>query len=142
MIDFSSLESASKQLDSALRFASSELAASDVEIFQQFRNSVIQCFEYTYELCIVSMRRFLESAADSPSIVDQWEFKDMIREAAVRGLIARPEDWFEFRRLRNVSSHAYSEKRAAQVYERAGDFLALARSLLAVLKNKQSPASS
>lgn len=137
LLDLTSLEDASGQLRTALDYSISDLAKSDYKIFEQFRNSVVQCFEYTYELSIKSIRRFLEMTVDTPAEVDDWDFKDLIREAAVRGIISNPEDWFDFRKLRNTSSHAYSRPKAEQVYKRAGDLYKSATELLDVLKEKR-----
>ena len=46
-IDFSPLASAIHQLEKSIAFATSELAENDEDLFEQFRNSVIQCFEFT-----------------------------------------------------------------------------------------------
>jgi hypothetical protein len=48
-LDFSPLSSAIQQLEKSLAFATSR-RAEDEELFEQLRNSVIQCFEFTYEL--------------------------------------------------------------------------------------------
>ena len=136
-LDLSSLEDASAQLKTALDYAKSNLAQADIKIFEQFRNSTVQCFEYTYELSIKSIRRFLEQTSDNPSLVDDWDFKDLIREAAVRGVIDNPNDWFDFRKLRNISSHAYSRSKAEEVYQRAGDLYQSSQNLLTFLKSKR-----
>jgi nucleotidyltransferase substrate binding protein (TIGR01987 family) len=135
-LDLSSLEDASDQLKTAIEFSKSDLAKSDVKLFEQFRTSTVQCFEYTYELSVKSIRRFLELTVDNPSQVDEWEFKDLMREAATRGIIDNPTDWFEFRRLRNTSSHAYSRVKADEVYGKAADLLSAAQKMLADLRQR------
>jgi nucleotidyltransferase substrate binding protein (TIGR01987 family) len=137
-LDFTALEKATGQLKTAIEYSLSSLAKTDSKIFEQFRNSVVQCFEYTYELCVKSIRRYLESTIDTPSIVDDWEFKDLIREAAVRGIISQPERWFEFRRLRNVSSHAYDAAKAEEVYLSSSKLLTEATDLIQILKNRKA----
>lgn len=132
-LDLSSLQDASKQLKTAIDLSNSELAKSDILLFEQFRTSTVQCFEYTYELSVKAIRRFLELTVDKPSQVDEWDFKDLIREAAVRGIIEQPELWFEFRRLRNTSSTAYSRPKANEVYQRAPELLQAAEKLREVL---------
>ncbi len=131
-LDFSSLESATKQLEKALTYATSDLA-KDINLFEQFRNSSVQCFEYTYELAWKYLQRKLEQVHPNPQIIDEFEFKDLIREGAQRGYVKTPELWFEFRRLRNISSHAYDKLKAEQVYSKAQDLLIEAQFLLAAI---------
>lgn len=131
-LDFSSLDSAIKQLEVAHNYSTSDLA-KDIGLFKQFRNSTVQCFEYTYELAWKPLQRKLEQVHPNPQIIDEYEFKDLIREAAVRGYIKTPELWFEFRRLRNLSSHAYDRSKAEQVYAKAQDLLTEAKYLLAAI---------
>lgn len=132
-LDFSSLESAASQLEKALTYATSDLA-KDVNLFEQFRNSTVQCFEYTYELAWKYLQRKLEQVHPNPQIIDELEFKDLIREGAQRGYVKTPELWFEFRRLRNISSHAYDRLKAEQVYSKAQDLLVEAQFLLAAIR--------
>lgn len=127
---FSSLESAITQLDRALGFSKSDLG-KDPDLFEQFRNSTVQCFEFTYELSWKSLQRKIEQVHPDPARVDEMEFKDLIREGAVRGYIRSPELWFEFRRLRNISSHAYDRVKADEVFGKAPDLLAESRHMLA-----------
>lgn len=49
-LELTPLEKAVQQLKDAIAFSCSELAKRDHKLFVQFRNSVIQCFEFTYEL--------------------------------------------------------------------------------------------
>lgn len=136
-LDLTSLDDASSQLKTAIGFSISDLAKSDIKIFEQFRNSVVQCFEYTYELSVKSIRRYIELTSDNPSLVDDWEFKDLIREAAIRGIIENPQDWFDYRKLRNISSHAYSRSKAEEVYQKAEAHYHSSQSLLSFLKSKR-----
>jgi len=128
-LDFSTLDSATRQLEKALQFSVSDLAKNP-ELFEQFRNSAVQCFEYTYELAWKFLQRKLEMVHPNPQIVDELEFKDLIREGAQRGYIKTPELWFEFRRLRNISSHAYDKSKADLVYSKSNELLFEARFLL------------
>ena len=59
-IDFSALGSAIAQLEISLKYANSNLAKTEPGLFEQLRNSVIQCFEFTYELSHKKPRRYLK----------------------------------------------------------------------------------
>ncbi len=97
------------------------------------RDGCIQRFEYTYELCVKSIRRQLEEMSDSPGEIDALGYKDMLRMAAERGLVRDAMPWFGFRELRNTTSHAYNPEKAAQVYSGIPAFLREAQALVARL---------
>jgi nucleotidyltransferase substrate binding protein (TIGR01987 family) len=127
MLDFSALAKASQSLTEALHTMTQrpgDLLA---------RDGCIQRFEYTYELCVKSLRRQLEAMADSPADVDSLGFKDMLRVAAERGLIASPQAWFGFRELRNTSTHVYDPKKAEAVFAQLPAFALAAQALSAQL---------
>lgn len=127
MLDFTPLTNAVSTLASALY----ETATRPNDLLA--RDGCIQRFEYTYELCVKSLRRQLEELADSPAEIDALGYKDMLRVAVERGLIADALPWFGFRELRNITSHAYDPDKAAQVFTGIPAFLANAQLLLARL---------
>ncbi len=102
------------------------------------RDSVIQRFEYTYELCWKMLKRRLELDVPSPEAIDAMSFRDMIRAGAERGLIDDPLLWFNYREKRNLTSHTYDEEVAQNVYRTALAFLTDARSLLAALQKRNA----
>lgn len=136
LLDINSLESAISQLQKAYDFSISKIAVENKDLFEQFRNSTVQCFEFTFELSWKFIKRILELEHPISEQIDQMDYKDLIREAATRGLINSPEVWFEFRRLRNISSHAYDRSKAEQVYLAATNLLKEANILLKNLKLK------
>lgn len=130
MLDLTSLEKALSSLEQAI--ARSQREPLDEEV----RDSVIQRFEYSYELSWKMLKRQLEIDSPTPVSVDAMGFKDMIREAAERGLITNPESWFEYRRQRNLTAHTYNEPKARQVYKTALVFIQDAKVLLNHLKQR------
>jgi len=130
MLDLTSLEKALKSLTRAIE--RSQHVPEDEEI----RDSVIQRFEYSYELSWRMIKRQLQLDLATPASIDAMSFKDMIREAAERGLIQNPEAWFEYRRQRNITSHAYDELKALSVYETALVFIHDANALLNELQQR------
>ena len=95
---------------------------------------VIQNFEFVYELSMKMIRRQLELDSDSPNEVDETNFRDVLRIAAEKGLIADVEAWFFYRKMRNVSAHTYDRAKAQKVYQDTLTFINDARSLLARLE--------
>ncbi len=123
-LDFSPLKNAIGQLDKSLEFANSTLAQNDPALFEQLRNSVIQCFEFSYELSHKMLRRFLREAAASPDDFESMSFADLIRTGSEQGLLLSDwSRWKTFRQARTDSSHTYDEKKAIAVYEVAQEFV-------------------
>lgn len=94
---------------------------------------VIQNFEFVYEIGIKMIRRRIELDAATPAEAFA-DFRDLLRTAAERGLIADVEAWFEYRKLRNITSHTYDHEKARQVYRGTLAFLRDARALLKTLE--------
>ena len=130
MLDLSSLENALNSLKRAIDRSLIE------PLDEEVRDSVIQRFEYTYELSWKMLKRQLEIDSQTPANIDAMGFKEMTREAAERGLMNNPEAWFEYRRQRNITSHTYDETKAHNVYETALAFFPDAFNLLQNLKQR------
>ena len=80
------------------------------------RDSVIQRFEYTFELSHKILRRFLAETETSRAEISEMFFNDMIRIGCKRGLLLNDlEVWNKYRRLRNLSSHNYDEFNAEDI---------------------------
>ncbi len=135
-LNLSPLHNATEQLEKSLKYAHSEIAKKDDGLFEQFRNSVVQCFEFTYEISWKMLKRQIEKDSPSPELVDTYSYNDLIREAAERGLIENPQQWFDYRHFRNLTSHAYDKDKAQQVFIAASDFLSSAKFLMKQLKIK------
>ena len=99
------------------------------------RDAVIQRFEYTYELSWKTLKRYLETR-HGQSDADLWSRRDLFRVGAEAGLIASPTDWFEFTKMRNLSSHTYNEHTADRVASVAPLFRAHCGALLAELSRR------
>jgi len=129
-LDFSPLANAISQLEKSLDYATSPLAKNDPGLFEQLRNSVIQCFEFTYELSHKMLKRFMEETAASTEDINTSSFQDLIRTGNEKGLLR--SDWLvwrTYRQARNNSSHTYDADKAEQVYQIAPDFLLEAKHL-------------
>ena len=105
-LDLTSLKKALTSLQKAIeRYG---LEPEDEEV----RDSVIQRFEYSYELCWKMLSKELQQRTPSPSQTTNLDFKNLMREGSRFGLIDDPEVWFEYRRMRNITSHTYDEATA------------------------------
>jgi nucleotidyltransferase substrate binding protein (TIGR01987 family) len=90
------------------------------------RDAVIQRFEYTFELCWKTLRRYLEKETNT----QEYNLKDLFRAAGKQGLINSVDAWFEYHKGRNLTTHTYHEKTAEETYEIAKKFALDARQLL------------
>lgn len=136
-LDFTPLANAIGQLEKALAYAQSPAAQADAGLFEQLRNSVIQCFEFTYELSWKMLKRFLEATEASPAELDLVTFQSLIRLGNERGLLRSDwQMWRTYRQARTDSSHTYDLDKAQAVYAVAPDFLQEAKALLAALQNR------
>ena len=76
----------------------------------------------------------LQQRTPSPSQTTNLDFKSLMREGSRSGMIDDPEMWFEYRRMRNITSHTYDEATAEKVACSAKSFLKDAKSLLESLE--------
>jgi len=129
-LDLTPLQKALKSLLAAIE--RTEREAED----DMLRDSVIQRFEYTYELCWKMLKRRLEMDAPSAESIDALSFRDLIREGAERGLIDAPTAWFDYRLKRNLTTHTYNADVAQDVYQSAMTFSIHAQNLLAALEQR------
>lgn len=123
----------SKKLQTAAlekAIASLELALN--QNYSEFiRDSVIQRFEYTFELAWKAAKVALEIQG----IQDTSSPRAVIRESARLAWLESAETWMGFLESRNLSSHIYKEEIAVRVYEAAKAFLPQVKRLLEKLKN-------
>lgn len=124
------LKNALQSLNVALKRA--EQLPEDLEI----RDACIQRFEYSYELSIKMIKRYLENEMPIPEPVDQLNYRDLLRIAFEIGLIQDVSDWFQYREARNQTSHAYDELKAQAVYAVIPAFYVQAQYLTLQLENQ------
>jgi len=80
------------------------------------RDSVIQRFEYTFELSHKILRRFLSEVETSRAEISEMLFNELIRLGCKRGLLLNDlETWDKYRKSRNLTSHNYDEFNADNV---------------------------
>lgn len=131
-LDFSALRNAVQRLREGL---ARHLAEPGDE---QLRDGLIQRFEFTYEQCHRTLRRFLMENAGSPSEIDQLSsFADLIRSGNELGLLRGDwPAWRRFREMRTRTSHTYDAGTALEVVRGIPDFLAEAEHLCQELEQR------
>jgi nucleotidyltransferase substrate binding protein (TIGR01987 family) len=129
-LDYTSLGNAIAQLQKSLAYANSPIAMADPGLREQLRNSVIQCFEFTYELCWKMLKRYLEATEANPADIDSGSFQNLIRLGNERALLRSDwRLWKIYRQARTDSSHTYDAAKAEAVFAVAPDFLVEAQAL-------------
>ena len=130
-LDFTPFANAIAQLEKSLAYVYSPAALADAGLREQLRNSVIQCFEFTYELSWKMLKRYLEATEASPAALDLSTFQSLIRLANERGLLLSDwTAWKTYRQARTDSSHTYDAAKAEAVFAVAPQFLQEAKVLL------------
>jgi nucleotidyltransferase substrate binding protein (TIGR01987 family) len=123
-LDLTALRKAAQAFGNALAFAANVEKKTEGEIgfyeLETARASVIQHFEFCYELCWKTMKRFIEM--DIGSQADLLTRKDLFRLSAEKALIADFDQWVVYHMARNRISHVYEEEAAAEIYQIAKTF--------------------
>lgn len=130
-LDLTSLEKAHASLVAAMAVVPTDDALAVLK-----RDAAIQRFEYTFELSYKMLRRYLEVTSPSPASIDQADFRELLRMGGEAGLIEDVAAWFVFRDKRNITSHAYDEVKAQEVYDAIPAFIVASKSLLTALQRK------
>lgn len=81
-------------------------------------------FKTNYDLAHKSLKKYLESTAPKPALIDQMSFQDLIRTGNKSGLLKGDWlDWKQYREMRTQTSHAYDDTVASQIVEGIPKFL-------------------
>jgi nucleotidyltransferase substrate binding protein (TIGR01987 family) len=123
-LNIESLVNAFSSLKKAVLRAKKE--PKDLEV----RDACIQRFEYTFELSVKTIKRYIEMEMPVYENLDQMNYRDLMRIAFEIGLITETNIWFSFREARNQTSHAYDEHKAQAVFEVTLDFVNEAERLI------------
>ena len=130
-LDLSSFKKAIKSLNEAWV----EFNKDKTNVF--VRDSVIQRFEYTYELSHKILKRFLEKSQFSNQDINEMSFANILRSANEKGLLLSDlEKWTIYRHKRNITSRTYDEAISDEVISIVSDFLEEVEFLLEKLIEK------
>ncbi|WP_295856916.1 nucleotidyltransferase substrate binding protein [uncultured Xylophilus sp.] len=135
-LDLSALRSAVASLEDGLEVVRDGdwFGRQSAKVQNTLIAGVIQNFEFVYEVGYKMLRRQIEREAASPADVDESNFRDVLRLAGEKGLVADVEAWFDYRKMRNVTAHTYDHEKARKVYQGTLRFIEDARALLAHLE--------
>ena len=136
-LDLSALYKANAALERALGVMNDQQSAprrNTAEV-ETLRAGVIQCFEFTYELCWKFIRRWLELNLGA-AYIEGVPRRELFRHAAEYHLIDDVDTWMEYHEARNATAHTYDEENAEEIFQIATPFLADAKSLLTALEQR------
>ena len=99
--------------------------------YEMYRNSLVKSFEMTLEQSGKLLRKKITPYFASKKQADVLTFKDIFRQAGLRGLLdtAAVERWFKYRDNRNSTAHDYGEAFADETLVLIEDFLDDAKKL-------------
>jgi hypothetical protein len=104
-IQFDHLQRCCLTLERSLQsLRSCEPGSIDYEVI---RNAVVKSFELTLETTGKLLRKVLKQYTGAPKQVDELVYKDVLRHAALHGLLTTEEleRWFAYRDNRNATAH-------------------------------------
>lgn len=137
MIDITGFLNAILQLEDALAYCKSTPAQQDPRLALHLRAGAIQAFEFTYELSIKTLRRYIETIASNDQFANSLTFNELIRAGFEEGLLNEEiVKWRDFRSNRGTTSHSYDEVKAQMIYEAIPVFLNEAKFLADQLKTR------
>ena len=136
VLDLSSLRKALASLEGAIAIVSDSpwFDRQPANLQDTLIAGVVQNFEFVYELSIKMLKRRIEIDSSSPAEIDGASFRDLLRIAGEKGLIADVEAWFKYRRMRNLTSRTYDRDKALEIYRDTLTFIGDARSLFGALE--------
>ena len=126
-LDLTELDKAIDSLEESVNLYRSH--ENDERLALALRDSVIQRFEYTFELCWKYMQKWIGKNQNPNLSEPVYSRKELFRTAAQLGLIDDPNLWFGYHDARNISSHTYSEENAVLAFSHAATFFQDARKL-------------
>lgn len=137
-LDLDSLRNAVKPLESGLATLGDQdwLAQQPAPVREVVAAGVIQNFEIVYELSVKTLRRQLERDLPSTAEIERGGFRHLLRLGGEAGLIEEVANWFEYRKMRNITSHTYDPAKANTVLAGIPGFLRDARLFLSALEQR------
>ncbi|WP_051786443.1 HI0074 family nucleotidyltransferase substrate-binding subunit [Endozoicomonas numazuensis] len=136
-LDTTGITQALTPLNNALELLD-ETASDNERLRLALQDSVVQRFEYTYEMSWKLMKRWISDNVSPEDSEPGWSRRELYRLAAKTGLIAEPKRWFAYHEARNVSSHTYHKASAAKVMAVVREFATDTACLVQVI-NEQEP---
>lgn len=137
-IDLSTFRDALAELEGMYAYAVSPQIMADPALHGYLRTAVIKGFEYTYALSLKFMERFLEKRQPAQMFEKPITFHELLRSSLEHGLINGIEQWSEYRKKRNITSHGYNRSVAEDILMAVPGFIHEANFLLKSLESQET----
>ena len=136
-LDLTSFEKAINRLEQSLVYLHSSSVEQDKGLTLIVHSGVIKAFEFTYELSLKTLKRYLELSDPNDETIDEMNFSGLIRTCNERGLLLSDIiTWRKYREERNITSHTYDEKKAERILKKIPQFLEESKFILQTLKER------
>jgi len=132
-LDIATLKGAVNALEGAIEEYNESFPDAGTRRRDVMRSGVIQNFEVAYELSWKFMKKWLEINVDQDILIGNTR-KDLYRIAWENRLILDVKAWWAFHEARNRTSHTYSPMTAEYVFNKAIEFLPIAKKYVADLE--------
>ncbi|GHT28972.1 nucleotidyltransferase [Planctomycetales bacterium] len=138
MIDTAFYQRCIETLETALA-AYNEMPSTKIE-YEVYRSACVKEFELIMEQSGKLLRKVLNPYLHSAAAVNRLPFKDLFRQAALRGLITEGEceRWLTYRDNRNTTAHDNGVDFAVQTMELLPQFIIDAEHLKEIFDGKVS----
>lgn len=105
--------------------------------YEMYRSACIKEFEIILEQSGKLLRKILKPYFHSPKEADKLTFKDIFRNAVLRGLMSDNtcERWMNYRDNRNSTAHDYGVNFANETLSLLPNFIDDAKELVHIIKN-------
>lgn len=111
-LNYTELEKAIVQLNKGLN--NYQKYKDNDELYEMARDSLIQRFEFTYELSNKMLAKCLRELGYEKAKADVDNKKVLWRTATQTGHITKYHNWVDYKNHRNTTSHEYDEKFVAE----------------------------
>lgn len=128
-LELESLKKSVGALGRSLRVAEEQADGNDIDLLETLRAGVVQNFEVAYEQTWKMMKRWLEMNVGAVE-VDGVTRRHLFRLCHENRLIDDVDEWMDFHKSRNETSHTYNQSTAENVFKVAGEFLPAATDVL------------
>ena len=110
LFDFEAYLEKREELRKEMDSANEESLMLELEKLDLAREGIIQRFEYTFELFILTLQDYLKYTGEAPEEVSGKT--GVLRKALSSNLIEDHDGWRKMLKSRNLTSHTYNEETA------------------------------
>lgn len=115
LFDFNNFQEKRNELKENLDLENEHYLMMELEQLDLEREGIIQRFEYTFELFILTLQDYLKNTREPPEDVSGKT--GILKKALSNNLIKDHDGWRKMLKSRNLTSHTYNEETADEITE-------------------------